>query len=144
MKSRKHGVVSIAIVGSRHYQSKLKIKDTIFMLKQNMQSEFEIVSGGAKDGADFYARKYAMELGVNYVEFNPACTSFNLYSAMPEAYYDQPFHVSHLFHRNTLIAMYCDRMIAFRSSGKSSGTDHVINEAIKYNKQVVIVDDKVA
>ena len=61
---------------------------------------------------------------------------------MPDSYYSKTHHVSQLFHRNELIAKYCDKMVAFRSEGKSSGTDHAIKMATKHNKPVVIVNEK--
>jgi hypothetical protein len=134
--------VRIAIIGSRTYENKRKIRDMVFKLKQTLGNTLEIVSGGSQNGADKYAKKFAMELGVKYVEFNPAHTHKNLYSAMSESYYGKPYHVSQLFHRNELIAKYCHKMIAFRSEGKSSGTDHAIAMAQKHNKPVVIINEK--
>lgn len=134
--------VKIAIIGSRTYENKTKIRDMIFKLKQTFGSQLEIVSGGAQQGADKYAKKYALELGVDYKEFNPAHTNKNLYSGMPESYYGKPYHVSQLFHRNELIAMYADKMICFRSEGKSSGSDHAVSMATKHKKPVVIVNEK--
>lgn len=134
--------VKIAIIGSRTYENKTKIRDMIFKLKQTFGSKLEIVSGGAQQGADKYAKKYALELGVDYKEFNPAHTNKNLYSGMPESYYGKPYHVSQLFHRNELIAMYSDKMICFRSEGKSSGSDHAVSMATKHKKPVVIVNEK--
>lgn len=142
-RSQKAGVTKVAIIGSRNYQSTTKIRDMIFMLKQKFPGKVEIISGGAAHGADKYARKYALELGVDYVEFNPAHTVRNLYSAMPDAYYGQEYHVSQLFHRNELICIYADQVIAFRSAGKSNGTDHAIKMAEKYGKPYIIVGDKV-
>mgnify|MGYP003343374460 CR=1 FL=1 len=141
-RSMKQDTAKVAIIGSRSYEHKEKIREMIWMLK-NKLGKVEIVSGGATHGADKYAKKYAIELGVGYVEFNPAHTVKNLYSAMPEDYYSKEYHVSQLFHRNELIAAYCDRMIAFRSTGKSSGTDHAIKMAEKYNKPYIIIGDKV-
>lgn len=132
----------IAIIGSRTYENKRKIKEMIYKLKQTFGEELEIVSGGSQNGADKYARKYSLEMGIKYVEFNPAHTSKNLYSALPESYYSKPYHVSQLFHRNELVAKYCDKMIAFRSEGKSSGTDHAINMAVKHKKPVVVINEK--
>ena len=132
----------IAIIGSRTYENKRKIKEMMYKLKQTFGDDLEIVSGGSQNGTDKYARKFALEMGIKYVEFNPAHTSKNLYSALPESYYSKPYHVSQLFHRNELIAKYCDKMIAFRSEGKSSGTDHAINMAVKHNKPVVIINEK--
>lgn len=133
--------IRVAIIGSRTYEHKRKIRDMIFKLKQEFGDALEIVSGGAKDGADKYARKFAIESGVSYKEFNPAHTVKNLYSAMPDEYYEQPYHVTQLFQRNTLICRYADKIIAFRSEGKSSGTDHAITQAEKFNKPYVIISD---
>lgn len=141
-RQQKEDYKKIAIIGSRTYENRDKIKDMIFLLKRKFPN-LQIVSGGAYNGADKYAKKFAIELGAEYLEFNPAHTVKNLYSAMPDEYYNHQYHVSHLFHRNELIALYCDEMIAFRSSGKSSGTDHAIKMAEKYGKPFIIVGDKV-
>ena len=71
--------MKIGIVGSRKYENKRKIKETIFNLKQKFGSELVIVSGGCHDGADKYAKKYALELDCSYIEVNPAHTVKNLY-----------------------------------------------------------------
>lgn len=135
--------IKIAIIGSRAYENKKKIRDMIFKLKQTFGDRLEIVSGGAKDGADRYARKFSIEMGVAYKEFNPAHTVKNLYSVMPDNYYSKPYHVSQLFHRNELIAKYCDKMIAFIDSNvPSKGSKHAVNMAQKHNKPVVIVNEK--
>jgi predicted Rossmann fold nucleotide-binding protein DprA/Smf involved in DNA uptake len=141
--SKEVNTLKIAIVGSRTYENRLKIKEMIFKLKNAYGDKLEIVSGGANAGADKYARKYAIELGVTYKEFNPAHTQRNLYSVMPEEFFGKPYHVSQLFHRNTLIVKYCDKMIAFvDSKSKTGGTAHAIKEAQKHNKPVIIVSEK--
>ena len=135
--------MKIAIVGSRTYENKKKIRDMIFKLKQTFGDKLEIVSGGCPDGADKYAKKFAIELGVTYREFNPAHTVKNLYSVMSESYYGKAYHVSQFFHRNELIAKYCDKMVAFidtNSTGK--GSDHAVSMAVKHKKQVVIINEK--
>ena len=55
--------MKIAIIGSRTYTNKKKMKNFMFRLKME-HPEVEIVSGGAKDGADKYAKKYALEFKV--------------------------------------------------------------------------------
>lgn len=133
----------VAIIGSRTYENKKKIRDMIYKLKQTFGDNLEIVSGGTQSGADKYAKKYSIEMGVSYKEFNPAHTVKNLYSALPESYYGKPYHVSQLFHRNELIAKYCDKLIAFIDSTESSkGSYHAVEMATKYNKPAVIVNEK--
>ena len=58
--------MKVAIVGSRRYENKKKIKDFIFKLKQQYGEKTIIVSGGCKTGADKYAKKYALELGIHH------------------------------------------------------------------------------
>ena len=103
--------MKIAIIGSRVYENKKKIKEMIFKLKNTFGVSLEIASGGTQTGADKYVKKYALELGVTYREFNPAHTSKNLYSVMPESYYGKPYHFSQLHHRMQLIAERCDYMM---------------------------------
>ena len=45
-------MMKVAIIGSRGYTNKRKIKQFIWELKQKFQDRLVIVSGGAKDGAD--------------------------------------------------------------------------------------------
>ena len=135
--------MKVAIIGSRVYENKKKIRDMIFKLKQTFGDKLEIVSGGCPDGADKYAKKFAIELGVTYREFNPAHTVKNLYSVMSESYYGKAYHVSQFFHRKELIAKYCDKMIAFiDSTSTSKGSQHAVSMAQKHNKSVVIVNEK--
>ena len=59
--------VKIGIVGSRKYTDKKKVKDLLFEIKEKYGNEVEIVSGGQKDGADGYAKNFALEFGMKYV-----------------------------------------------------------------------------
>ena len=132
--------MKVAIIGSRDYANIRRIKDTLFQLKQKFQTNLIIVSGGAKYGADKYARKYALEFGIQYKEFNPAHTTKNLYSAMSDDYYSKPYHVSQFHHRNMLIARDCDVMIAFIGhNDTSNGSMSAIKKAKKLNKPVTII-----
>ena len=91
-------------------------------------------------GADKFAKKYAIELGCNYLEFNPAHTPKNLYSALHENYYGKIYQPKNFFHRNKMLANYVDCLIAFIPKGyKSAGSEHTIKEAKKMNKKVVII-----
>ena len=63
--------MKVGIVGSRRYENKKKIKDFIFQLREGYGTGTIIVSGGCKQGADKYAKKYALELGLQYEEYPP-------------------------------------------------------------------------
>ena len=132
--------MKIGIVGSREYQNFRKVKDTIFKLKEKFGNDLIITSGGAKDGADRYANKYAIELGCKYIEYNPAHTPKNLYSALSENYYGKKYSPKNFFHRNKMIAAYSDYIIAFiPKDAISKGTENTIKETKKLNKRVVII-----
>ena len=122
------------------YENTRKIKDTLFQLKQKFGDDLIIISGGAKDGADKFARKYAIEFGIQYKEFNPAHTVKNLYSVMSDNYYNKTYHVSQFHHRNMLIARDCNVMMAFIADGDTSnGSISAIKNAKKLNKPVTII-----
>ena len=133
--------MKVAIVGSRRYENKNKIKDFIFKLKLEHGEETIIVSGGCKDGADKYAKKYALELGLQYEEYPPAHFTHNLYCTFGEHNYGKPYHVSNYFKRNKQIAIYSDLVIGFIPSGiVSNGTMSTINYAKKYKKKYIIIE----
>ena len=56
MKNSVFNTMRIAIIGSRTYENKLKIKDMIYKLKLAFGNDLEIVSGGSQNGADRYAK----------------------------------------------------------------------------------------
>jgi len=133
--------MKVAIVGSREYTNMRKMKGFIFDLKNKFGDELIIISGGCGTGADKYAKKYALEFGISYKEYNPAHTPKNLYSSMHEGYYGKPYHVSQFFHRNRLIAKACDVCVAFiPERTKASGSLSTIAEADKLGKKTVIID----
>ena len=132
--------MKIAVVGSRSYANSRKVKEFIYELRQRFGTDLTIISGGAKAGADKYARKFALEFGITYEEYNPAHTPRNLYSAMHRTYYSKPYHVSQFHHRNKLIAKACDMLIAFAPTDNlSNGTASIIAFAKKLNKKVLII-----
>ena len=132
--------MKVAIIGSRHYENTRKIKEALFQLKQKFKDDLTVISGGAQYGADKFARKYALEFGIKYQEYNPAHTTKNLYSAMSDNYYDKPYHVSQFHHRNMLIAKACDVMMAFIPNGdNANGSLSAIKQAKKLKKPVTII-----
>ena len=67
-------MMKIAIIGSRNYTNKKKIQDFLFRLKME-HKDMEIVSGGAKDGADKYAKRFALEFGLKSFHHNTKHTT---------------------------------------------------------------------
>jgi len=130
----------VAMIGSREYENTRKIKDALFQLKEKFGSVLTIISGGGQFGADKFVRKFALEFGIKYKEFNPAHTTKNLYSAMSDNYYSKTYHVSQFHHRNMLIAKACTVMMAFIPNGAlPNGSESAIKTAKKLNKPVTII-----
>ena len=132
--------MKVAIVGSRRYENRRKIKEFIFKLKEEYGTDTIIVSGGAKQGADRYAKKYALELGLQYEEYPPFHDVHNLYCTMPESRYRKPYSVKNFFARNKIIAGTCDMVVGFIPEGvESNGTMSTIKYAEKLNKKTIII-----
>ena len=132
--------IRVGIVGSRKYTNKKKVKDLIFELKQKPDTDVEIVSGGQRDGADGYAKKFALELDMKYVEFPPAHYNWNMHCKLPATKYNKPYYVTNYFKRNKQIAEYSDIIVAFIPEGvESRGTMNTIEHAKKQKKLIQII-----
>ncbi|MBC8427904.1 MAG: DUF2493 domain-containing protein [Candidatus Pelagibacter sp.] len=133
--------IRVAIVGSRRWTNKKKIKDFIFKLKQEYGEDTIIVSGGCKDGADPMAKKYALELGLQYEEYPPFHEVHNLYCKMHKGCYGKPYNIKYFFVRNKQIAKASDYVVAFIPDGvESKGSMSTIKYAEKMDKKTIIID----
>ena len=132
--------MKVGIVGSRRYENRKKIKDFIFELEKKFGNDLIIVSGGCKNGADKYAKKYALELDVQYEEYPPFHEVHNLYCVLPETLYGKPYKVSNYFARNKQIAKNSDMVVGFIfENTQSNGTDSTLKYAKKFNKKTLII-----
>ena len=132
--------MKVGIVGSRRYENRKKIKDFIFELRRKFGNDLIVISGGCKNGADKYAKKYALELDVQYEEYPPFHEVHNLYCVLPEILYGKPYKVSNYFARNKQIAKNSDMVVAFIPENiQSNGTDSTLKYAKKFNKKTLII-----
>jgi hypothetical protein len=136
----------IGIVGSRRYQSGSKIRKFIFQLNKKSISENKnlvICSGGQKQGADGFARKYALEFDIKYIEFPPAHYPYNQFCILPIHYYNKPYRPYYYLDRNTHIAELSDKIIAFIPDKikleESRGTNDTCTKAKKLGKKVIVM-----
>ena len=131
----------IAIVGSRKYENKTKIKNFVFKLKERFGDDVEVISGGQKYGADGYAKKFALEFDMKYVEFPPEHYPYNQHCISERFNYGKKYNVSNYFKRNKQIAEYSDCIIAFIPKDiESSGTLNTLGQAERLNKKIVIIN----
>ena len=133
----------IALIGSTGWQNRRKVQETLQKLKLQFNddlNELIIVGAGGTEGANSMIRKYALEFGLRYEEYNPSFSGYNMYSAMPESYYGKPYHFSQLHHRMKLIAQRCDYMMIMTNE---DALDPVLktayNNVNKLKKPVVIL-----
>ena len=132
--------MKIAIIGSRRYENKKKIKDFIFKLKEEYGTDTIIVSGGCKQGADKYAKKYALELGLNYEEYPPFHEVHNMFCTMPSSRYGKPYSIKNFFARNKIIAGTSDMVVGFIPDGvEGRVTMNTIGYAKKFEKKYIII-----
>ena len=133
--------IKIGVVGSRGYTNKQKVKELIFEIKTKYGNEVEIVSGGQKLGADGYAKKFALEFDLDYVEFPPAHYSHNIHCKLSAKHYNKPYYVSNFFKRNKQIAEYSNIIVAFVQEGvESRGTMDTVGHAKKLKKMIKIIN----
>ena len=102
---KKGMTMKVAIVGSRQYTNKKRIQEFVFKLKQKYGDELEIVSGGQKDGADGYAKKYALEFDIKYSEFPPSHYAYNQHCVLESYKYGRPYAAWHYHDRNKKIVL---------------------------------------
>jgi len=133
-------MTKVAVIGNTGWQNKRKVQETLQMLKRKFPEDLIIIGAGGNEGANSMVRKYALEFGIDYQEFNPSFSGYNLYSAMPESYYGKKYHFSQLHHRMKLIAQHCDYMMIMTNEMQ---LDPVLQTAWsntkKLNKPVVIL-----
>ncbi len=132
--------MKIAVIGNTGWQNKRKVRDALFELKQRFGKEAVILGAGGNEGANYMVRKFALEFEMQYQEYNPSFSGYNLYSALPESYYGKKYHFSQLHHRMKMLAENCDYLIILTNETK---LDPVLktayNTANKTDKRVVIL-----
>ncbi len=131
--------MKIAIIGNNEWQNRRKIQEILNKLRIEYDNPI-IIGAGGKEGANFMVRKYALEFGMNYEEYNPSYSGHNLYSALPESYYGKSYHFSQLLHRMRLLAENCDYMIVLNNQNNlNPQLKTAYNKINKLNKPVVIL-----
>ena len=129
----------VAIVGNNEWQNRRKLQEVLQKLKL-LYDDVIIIGAGGKEGANFMVRKYALEFGMPYEEYNPSYSGHNLYSALPESYYGKNYHFSQLLHRMRLLAENCDYMIIMNNENTlNPQLKTAYNKIQKLKKPVVIL-----
>ena len=129
----------IAIVGNKEWQNRRKVQEILQKLRAE-HNELTIIGAGGKEGANHMVRKYALEFGMKYEEYNPSYSGHNLYSALPESYYGKKYHFSQLLHRMRILAENSDYMIILNNQHElNPQLKTAYNKISKLNKPVVLL-----
>jgi hypothetical protein len=96
--------IKILITGSKNYNNKMQIKEFLFKFKKNFNNlnndNYKIASLSNNLGADKYIKKYCIEFGLNYGEFNPYHEQHKLYSIMPKYLFNKNYHYKNIIIRD--------------------------------------------
>ena len=130
----------VAIIGNTDWQNKRKIQETLSKLKAKFNDDVIVIGAGGIEGANSMVKKYAIEMGMQYEEYNPSFTGYNIYSAMPESYYGKSYHFSQLHHRMKLIAENADYVMILSNESKLHPVlETALKTAKKLEKPVVLL-----
>ena len=60
----------IGVIGNNEWQNKRKIQQALTNLKQRFSDDLIIIGAGGSEGANFMIRKFSLEFGLKYEEYN--------------------------------------------------------------------------
>lgn len=125
-------MIKIAITGENDYPSKRKIMQFMKKLKDKYGPTVTVLSGGVTE-PEKLAKKYALELGFTYKEYNPSFLGEKMYSAMPSDYYGKGQHYSHYFDRYRHMVTATEYLVIFQKKSKTlePTLQYLIKEAEK-------------
>jgi hypothetical protein len=103
----------IALLGSPTYENRGEVKELVWNLKQKFGEELILITRGNTDGIEKWVRKFSLELGVKYIEYNPAHTIMSLYSGMESEYYGKPYHPTQPLHQYDCVVRGSDKIYFF-------------------------------
>ncbi len=104
--------MKLAIIGSETCFRPKQVKEILFKIKQNFGKGCTIITGGNKSGIEYEVKKCCMLFELEYQEFNPSFTGWNVYSALSRDYYTKRKHFSHYSHRyDMMLRLGIDRII---------------------------------
>lgn len=131
----------IAVCGSKDYVSERKVAELIKKVYDQFGPTATIISGGSESGTEKWAKKYALEFNLKYLEYNPSFTGHKMYSALPEDYYGKGFHISHFYDRYRKMLDVTDKLFIFVGpTGKlESDLEYLQKNAVKKGVPFILV-----
>lgn len=113
LNQKEYPMRRIAITGSLNYVKESKIRKAIRKIYEQYGDTATILSGGTDRGPETWVKKYALEFGLKYKEYNPSYTGQRMYSALDESYYGKGYHMSHTYDRYKRMLWNTDDLVVF-------------------------------
>ena len=132
----------IAITGSRKWEDRLKLKDTIFKLKNKYKSDLTIISGGTAEGVDSLVKKFSLEFDLDYAEARPNHFDWSPYCIEPAYMYNKNFKANNYYIRNTKLVNEADAVILFVTNNEVSPVmKNIVQQCDKKCKKLIIITE---
>jgi hypothetical protein len=128
----------IAITGSADYVKESKVAKFIKKIYDTYGPTATILSGGEDRGPEYWSKKYCLEFGMKYKEYNPSYTGMRMYSALNESYYGKKYHISHIYDRYKRMLYDADKLVIFNSDNSSKESNVIIENVIKTSEKLKI------
>lgn len=103
----------VGMTGNAHFTKKQEIKKLLWMMKNQLPSDLEVVSLGKKDGADKYIKKFAIGFDIKYGEIIPYHSRWNQHCIEQPFMFEKNFSPRHYFSSHKRFVTYCDRIVLF-------------------------------
>jgi hypothetical protein len=123
----------VALIGSPKHENRGEVKELIWNLKKKFGDELILITRGQSAGIERWVRKFALELGCKYIEYNSANTPMSLYSGMTKEYYGKPFHPTQPLHQYDCLVRGSDKIVHFGEI-KQNEFNHFKRVLSRYSK----------
>ena len=130
--------IRVAILGTDTYEDTTKIKNHIYLWKQDFGDSLVVVSGGGFYGAEKYVKEICLEFDINYQEIPPFHYKWNKYCLLGEHKYNKNYNIKHYFVQNKLIVGGVDLVVFFQDEKETTKLKDLKRETEKQNKSLVI------
>lgn len=129
----------VALIGNPKYENRGEIKELIWNLKKKFGDDLILITRGNAIGIEKWVRKFGLEMGIKYIEYNAAHTSMSLYSGMEKEYYGKPYHPTQPLHQYDCIARGADKIVYFGEIKKNEFY-HFKRVLTRYDKVASFID----
>jgi|TARA_B100001094_G_scaffold25209_1_gene21082 hypothetical protein len=130
--------IKVAILGSDTYENIKKIKNHIYLWKEDFGEKLVVISGGGKYGAEKYVKEICLEFDINYQEIPPFHYKWNQYCLLGEHKYNKNYNIKHYFVQNKLIVDSVDLVVFFESGDKNTKLKDLKRYTEKQKKSLFI------